>query len=165
MKVVAAVGPASSTKRQATVRNLLRMAMVSEDPETKQVLISMAMMNMEGEGIGDVRDYFRQKMIRLGVVKPTEEEKQQLIAEMQNRKPTPEEEYLKAAAAKEQSEAVKNQVEIIGEQADADKTRAETLEIMNDIDTAQGKLAIEAIEKLGPRVAAPNIPGSPVQRQ
>ncbi len=163
MKVVADVGPASSTKRQATVRNLLRMAMASEDPETKQVLISMAMMNMEGEGISEVRQYFRQKLIRMGVVEPSETERQQMMAEMQNRKPTAEEEYLKALAAKEQSEAVKNQVEIIGEQADADKTRAETLEIMNDIDTKQGKLAIEAIEKLGPRVAPPNVPGSPVQ--
>lgn len=163
MKVVADVGPASSTKRQATVRNLLRMAMASDDPETKQVLISMAMMNMEGEGIGDVRQYFRQKLIKMGVVEPTEAEQQKLMEETQNRKPTAEEQYLQALAAKEQSEAVKNQVEIIGEQADADKTRAETLEIMNDIDAKQGRLAIEAIEKLGPRVRPPNLPGSPIQ--
>lgn len=162
-KVISSVGPASTTKRQATVRNLVRMAAVSDNPEDKMVLTSMAMMNMEGEGIADVRDYFRRKMIKMGVVKPTQEEAQQLAEEQANQKPSAEEEYLRAAAVKEQTEAAKNQVEIISEQADADKTRAQTAEILNDIDTKQGKLAMEAIEKLGPRINPPSIPGSPVE--
>jgi hypothetical protein len=32
----------------------------------------MAMMNMEGEGIGDVRDYFRMRLVKMGVIKPTD---------------------------------------------------------------------------------------------
>ncbi len=76
--VVADVGPSSSSKRQATVRALTGMMAISDDPETKQVLQAMAMLNMEGEGIGDVRDFFRKKLLRMGVVKPTEQEAEQM---------------------------------------------------------------------------------------
>jgi len=44
--VVVEVGPSSSTKRAATVRALTNMARITTDPETLQVLSSMAMMNM-----------------------------------------------------------------------------------------------------------------------
>jgi hypothetical protein len=70
------VGPSSSSKRAATVRALTGMMAITDDPQTKQVLQAMAMMNMEGEGIGEVRDFFRKQLLRLGVVKPTEQEAQ-----------------------------------------------------------------------------------------
>lgn len=162
-EVIAEVGPSSSTKRAATVRSLIAMSQSTDDPETKQVLNAMILMNMEGEGISDIRGYFRKKLLRMGVVDPTEEEREEMAQEAANRQPTPEEEYLRAAAAKEQTEAVKNQAEIIGEQADADKTRAETAKIMADIQEREGRLALDAIEKLGPRVNPPNIPGSDIE--
>ena len=49
------VGPSSTSKRAATVRALTGMMAITDDPQTKQVLQAMAMMNMEGEGISDVR--------------------------------------------------------------------------------------------------------------
>ena len=45
--------------RAATVRALTGMMAITDDPQTKQVLQAMAMMNMEGEGISDVLDWLR----------------------------------------------------------------------------------------------------------
>lgn len=157
------VGPSSSTKRAATVRSLVNMAQMTDDPETKQVLGSMAMMNMEGEGIGDVRRYFRKKLINMGVIKPNEQEAIELKQEQANQQPSPQDQYFSAAAAQAEALGVKAQADTIKSQADADKTRAETLKTLNDIDKDQGHLAIAAIEKLGPRVTPPDLPGSKVQ--
>lgn len=156
------VGPSSSTKRAATVRALVNMAELTDDPETKQVLGSMAMMNMEGEGISDVRRYFRRKLIRMEVVKPNEQELAELKEEAANAQPSAQDQYLQAAAGQAAALGAKAQADTIKSQADADKTRAETLEILQKIGTHEAKIAIEAIQKLGPRVTPPSIEGSAV---
>jgi hypothetical protein len=156
------VGPSSSTKRAATVRALTNMASMTDDPETKQVLGAMAMMNMEGEGIGDVRRYFRKKLINMGVVKPNEQEAIELKQEQANAQPSAQDQYLQAAAQQATQLAVKAQADTIKSQADADKARADTLKTLNDIDTSQGHLAISAVKELGPHVVPPDLPGSKV---
>lgn len=161
--VTVEVGPSSSTKRASTVRALTSMAAITTDPETKQVLGAMAMMNMEGEGISDVRYYFRKKLIKMGVVEPTEQEAQQLAEEAQNTPPSAQDEYLRAAAANEQQKAVKAQADTIKTQAETDKTRAQTAEIATDIDAKEQQQAMEVIEKLGPRVTPPSAPGSEIE--
>ncbi|MEY4760675.1 MAG: hypothetical protein RLZZ200_531 [Pseudomonadota bacterium] len=157
------VGPSSTTKRAATVRTLIKMASLTEDPETKQVLGGMAMMNMEGEGISDVRRYFRRKLIRMGVVKPNDQEAIELQEEQASQKPSAQDQYLEAAAGQAQAEGAKAQADTIKSQADADKSRAQTLEILHKLDNDSARIAIEAIQKLGPRVVPPSIQGSQVQ--
>jgi hypothetical protein len=152
LKVVTDVGPSSSTKRMATVRMLNSLMGSTTDPETMQVLSSMIMTNMEGDGISDVREYFRAKMVHMGVIKPTEEEARDMAEEQQNAKPSPQDQYFQAAAAKEATLAQKNQVELINIQAEADKTRAETQEILAGLDLNKLKAMIEVIDKLGPRL-------------
>ena len=71
LDVAVDVGPSSSSRRAATVRSLMGMIQISSDPETRTVLTAMAMMNMEGEGIGEVRDYFRKRLVMMGVIEPT----------------------------------------------------------------------------------------------
>ena len=162
LKVVVEVGPSSSTKRAATVRALIGMAELTDDQETKQVLGSMAMMNMEGEGVADVRRYFRRKLIRMEVLTPNEQEQLELKQELANQQPSPQDQYFEAAAEQARALGAKAQADTIKSQADADKMRAETLKILKEIGTADAKIAIEAIEKLGPHVTPPSISGSPV---
>ena len=126
LDVVASVGPSSSSKRQATVRALTAMLPLAQDPETVQVLTSMALMNMEGEGIEDVREYFRNKMLRLGVVKPTDEEAQQLQAELATQQPDAQTQYFQAAAEAEQARAAEARADTVLTIAKAEKTQAET---------------------------------------
>ena len=160
--VVSEVGPSSSTRKAATVRQLLNMLQVSQDPVTGQVLSAMIMMNMEGEGISEVRDFFRQKMIKMGVVKPNEEEARKLQEEAANIKPSPEAQYYEAAAAEAEAEAVKAQAETLKIQAETDETRADTAKVLSEIERNKIEQAMAIIEKLGPRVTAQDIPGPPI---
>ncbi len=131
------VGPSSASKKQATVRALTGMMQITQDPETTQVLTSMAMMNMEGEGIGDVRDYFRHKLIKMGVIKPTDDELEQLTQEAQNTPPDPNAEFLKASADQASAEATQARAKTVLTVAQAGKTEAETMAALNNIDVAQ----------------------------
>ena len=107
------VGPSSASKKQSTVRSLTGMMAITQDPETLQVLGAMAMMNMEGEGIGEVRGYFRNKLIKMGVVKPTDEEAKELTQEAANMPPDPNAEFLKASADQASAEAVKARADTV----------------------------------------------------
>lgn len=162
-KVIAEAGPSSSTKRQTTVRNLVKMAAITEDAETKQVLGAMAMMNMEGEGISDVRAYFRKKLVRMGVVKPTDKESEDLKKEAESAEPSAEDKYLEASAGAEEARGAKAQADTLLSQAKTDKTRADIIETLADVDIKQGEQAMDVIEKLGPRVTPPDTPSSEVQ--
>jgi hypothetical protein len=124
--VSVSVGPTSGSKRSATVRALTGMMQITQDPETLQVLGAMALMNMEGEGILDVRNYFRKKLLKMGVVEPTEEEAQELHAAAQNQQPDPNALFLQASAEQAQAQAVKSRADTLLIVAKADQTKAET---------------------------------------
>lgn len=143
------VGPSSSSKRAATVRALTGMASLTDDAETKQVLGAMAMMNMEGEGITEVRDYFRKKLLRMGVVKPTEEEQQTMTEEQANQKPDPNTEYLQAAADEATANATQARAKTILTVAQADETKAKTMKTLAEVDSSEQRQAMEVIEKFG----------------
>ncbi len=137
------VGPSSSSRRAATVRALTGMMTLTQDPETLSVLTGMTMMNMEGEGISDVRDYFRKKLVRMGVIKPTEEETQAMQAEQANQPPDPNAEYLKAASIKALADAEATQAKI-GE------THAKTIETLASIESSQQADALALAQALTP---------------
>lgn len=141
------VGPSSSSKRSATVRALTGMMSITTDPETLQVLSAMVMMNMEGEGIEDVKGFFRKKLVRMGVVEPTEEEQKQMQEEQANAKPDPNTLYLQAAAQEAESAAVKNRATTIKTIADAEKSKAETIKTIAEVDEIHQKQAMEVIDK------------------
>ena len=143
------VGPTSSNKRASTVRALTSMMAISDDPETKMVLQSMALMNMEGEGIADIREHFRQKLLMMGVVKPTEEEAAKLAEMAQNQQPDPQAQYLQAAAEQALAEATKARADTVLTAAKAEQAKAQTLKTVAETDAAEQKQALEVIEKFG----------------
>ena len=142
------VGPSSSSKRQATVRALVGMIQISQDPETRMVLTAMAMMNMEGEGIWEVRDYFRTKLVQMGVIEPTEEEAAEMMAAMQNQQPDPQSLYLQAEATKAQAQAVKAQADTEYTIARAEETRAKTVETLASVENDQRESAVKTAKNL-----------------
>jgi hypothetical protein len=141
--VVVDVGPSSVSRRAATVRAITGMMQLTQDPETVQVLTSMAMMNMEGEGIGDVRDFFRGKLLRMGAVKPTEEEKKELETEQQASagKVDPNAEFLKASATKAQAEADKSLAQV-------GQVRADTISKLAAIEQGREAHALQLAQGL-----------------
>jgi hypothetical protein len=143
------VGPSSSSRRDATVRALTGMMQVTTDPTTQQVLQAMAIMNMEGEGIGDIKEYFRKQLVQLGVVKPTEEEQQQMMEAQANVQQDAQTTYLLAEAAKSQAQAIQAQANTEYTLARSEETKAKTAETISNIDIDQRKSAIETAEKIG----------------
>ena len=140
--VVADVGPSSSSKRAATVRALTGMLQITQDPETAQVLTAMAMMNMEGEGVGDANAYFRKKLLRMGVVQPTDQEAEELMAEMQGKPQDPNAMYLQAAAENEMAKAAKARADTVETVASAELKRAQTLETLGKVDETAQNMAM-----------------------
>jgi hypothetical protein len=154
--VVASVGPSSSSKRQSIVRSIISMLPLAQDPETVQILTGMALMNMEGEGIEDARQYFRDKLLRMGVIQPTEEEAKKLTAELQNQQPDPQTLALQGMAEEAQAKAAQaraNTVKTVAEseetQAKTEKTKAETMETLSKIQREEQLTAIDAAKALG----------------
>ena len=152
--VTVEVGPSSSSKRQATVRALIGMIQLSPDPETQQVLTSMAMMNMEGEGIAEVRGFFRKRLIRMGVVEPTEQEAEKLMTEMQaSQQPDPQAQYLQAAAMEAQAKAGQAQANTEYTLARAEETRAKTVETLAGIQQKERTNVVNTAKALQETVA------------
>ena len=138
------VGPSSSSKKAATVRALTGMLQITQDPDTMQVLGAMAMMNMEGEGISDANKYFRKKLLRMGVVEPTDKEREELMAEMEGQPQDPNSTYLQAAAEEATAKAAKARADTVETIASAELKNAQTVEVMSKTDLANA----EAVQKL-----------------
>lgn len=142
------VGPSSNSKRSATVRSLTGLMTITQDQETLQVLGAMAMMNMEGEGIGEVRDYFRQKLVKMGVMKPTEEEAKAMAEAAQNAKPDPNAQFLQAAAEEATAKAAKARADTVKTVADSELSRAKTIETLAGVDMASQEHAINLANQM-----------------
>jgi len=149
------VGPTSSSRRAATVRSVTGMLQLATDPETQAVLTSLAMMNMEGEGIGDIRQFFRKKLVRMGVVEPNEAEQEEMAMEAQNQQPDPNAMFLQASAMEAEAKAVKAQADAVKAQADTEyriaqtaETKADTLKTLAELENDEQRLALETAEKL-----------------
>ncbi len=144
--VIVDVGPSSSSKRAATVRAVTGMMQVTQDPQDMNVLSAMALMNLEGEGISDVREYARKKLVKLGVGEPTDKDLEEMQAA--GEQSDPQAEYLQAEAAKAESEIANNEAKTYEtmenaklKQAQTAKTKAETFETMANVEREDVKAA------------------------
>jgi hypothetical protein len=146
--VVAQVGPSSSSKRAATVRALTGMLQITQDPETQQVLTAMAMMNMEGEGIQDANAYFRKKLLRMGVVQPTDDEAQEMMVEIQGQPQDPNAVFLQAAAEEATAKAAQARANTVKTVADAELSRAKTIETLSKVENDDQTLAINSAKTI-----------------
>jgi len=145
------VGPSSSSKRGATVRALTGLLQMSQDPETRTVLEAMAMVNMEGEGMQDAKDYFHKKLVRMGAAKPTDEEAEAMKAEQASQQPDPNSQYLQAAAQKQQADALKAGKDAELTEAKIGQTHADTIATLAGVEQGREQHAIDLALKLQPQ--------------
>lgn len=151
------VGPSSSSRRSATVRSLIALSSATQDPETQQILTYATIQNMEGEGLQDIREWARSKSIRMGAMKPTDEEAQELQQQAANTPPDAQTTYLQAAAQQAEADAVKKRAETIETMASADLKRAQAVKTVQEAHGTSIDATINAAEALR-RAALP--PGS-----
>ena len=122
------VGPSSQSKRAATVRALTQMMTITTDQQAQTVLQAAALMNMEGEGLTDIKDYFRKQLVQMGVIKPTEEEAAAMQAAGQQQDPNAV--FLQAAAEEATAKAAKARADVVRTVADSEFLQAKTIETL-----------------------------------
>lgn len=159
--VKAEVGPSTQSKRDATVRTIAGALAASTDPQVKGVLELMLAMNIDGEGMADVRPFFRKKLVTMGVLEPTQEEAQQMAAAAQQQQPDPQTLYLQSAAAEMQARATKAQADTALAIAKSEETKAKTVETLANVNISAQSQAIKTAEAIARATSArPPTPAS-----
>lgn len=146
--VVVDVGPSFTSRRDATVRALTNMMQVTADPETMQILQAMVLMNMEGEGLSEVREYYRKKLVTMGVVQPNDEERKAMEEAAENQQPNPNDVYLLSEAEKSQALARKAEADTIYTQARTEGEQADTMKTLVEIGAERAGTA-KTISEIG----------------
>lgn len=144
--VVADVGPSSSSKRAATVRSLTGLLQMTADPEMQVVLTSAALMNLEGEGMADFREFARRRLLRIGAVKPTDAEREEMAAAAQGQQPDPQSQFLLASAAEAEANAADARAATVQKIADAELKRAKTAETLANVQNARVSQVLDVAE-------------------
>lgn len=133
--VVTDVGPATASRRAATVRSLTALLPMVQDPSTQQVLVAMTVMNMEGEGLADVRAFFRKKLLDVGAVQPNEQEREEMAKAAQaaaNQPPDAQQQLIMAATEEANAKAAKARADTVRTIAEAERARADVGRIKAD---------------------------------
>lgn len=144
--VVVDVGPSSSSQRSAIVRALTGIAGIAADPQTQQALIMSVIANLEGEGLKPLRDWAHMQCVKMGLIKPTEEEAQELAQAAQNTPPDPQATYLQAAAAESAAKAEKARADTVNVLAQSEKAKADTVATLAGIGRDDRQQAIDAAQ-------------------
>lgn len=140
------VGPSFRSQREAIVQSLTNLAAVTQDPQTQAVLQAMIIMNMEGEGLSDAREYFRKKLVDMGVVKPTDEDIKAAEAAAANAQPDPNAVFVQAAAEKAMAEAERARADAAKTVAETELTRAKTMETIERLQLDADQQVIDVVQ-------------------
>ncbi|PTB28852.1 hypothetical protein C9I56_11215 [Paraburkholderia caribensis] len=129
-EVTVDVGPAFKSRRDATVSRLVNMLQFIQDPQLASIVVSLILTNMDGEGLDDLREFLRMRLVTMGVVKPTDAEQAKLQQQQQeaaNQPPDAQTQYLLSAAGHEQAKAGQAKATTIKTYADAANSRADAI--------------------------------------
>ncbi len=130
-KVQASVSEATSTRREKTVRTMLKTAEVAikaEDQELAQVCIRTAVMNQDGEGMTDLKAWVRRGLVQIGAVEANEEEQAELEAQSQQPQPG---DQLAEAQANALNAGAEKDLSLKGKaDADTELSKAKTIETL-----------------------------------
>ena len=148
------VGPTSSSRKSAIVRQLQALLPYTTDPQDLKILLAQIYMNMEGEGIKDFRNYYRKWLVQLGVVEPTAEEEQALMAAAQNQQPDPQAELANALAAEANSKAMKAQADTFLTAAKTEQIKADTAKTLSDMELGQREAVLNAYQQIEQSMAS-----------
>ncbi len=136
-------GPSSDSQRQSTVQTLMGMLGTTQDPQTRQVLESMILMSLDGEGITETREFFRKQLVKLGVLQPTPEEAE---AMSQEQEPSAQDQALLGMAAEAHAKAQKAMADVQKVLSDIELNAAKTAQTYSDVDMANLQMVKDSIE-------------------
>lgn len=153
------VGQSFATRRDATVKSLLDMLQLLPPGTPKHdIVTSMILDNMDGEGISDLKEFNRNQMLLSGVIKPRTPEEEQMVAQaQQDQQQQPDPAMLQAQGVlmqgqaelqKAQNEEKAIQVKAFQAQTDAQVAAANVVKILAQADGQQKQDIREALKML-----------------
>jgi hypothetical protein len=145
MNVFVDVGPTTSSRKSSTLRSISMLMGMTTDPEVSSILQSLAVMNLDAEGVTDVQEYFRKNLVSIGVISPTEQEKQEMAEAQKNQQPDPNAELLKAATMEAQARAAKAESETKLTMAKTEEIKAKIAQMAANMDTQEKKMLLEIL--------------------
>lgn len=148
LDVVVDVGPSFTSQRAAIVRTITNMMAITTDPETQKILQSIALMNMEGEGLRDARVFFRKQLVQMGVIKPTEDEMAEMEAAASQAQTDPNAIILQAEAQEAMAKAADAQAKIDKTMADTELARARAIDLAAKIEQADRDQLLRLVQIL-----------------
>lgn len=131
-KVIADVSEQTATRRDKTVKTLFNFSqmVMAANPQLGGIAASVALLNMDGEGINDLQEYVRSQLVQQGVVKPTPEEQAELEQAQANAQPPAQEQALMATAELALAQAGKAKADTEKSVADTKLSEAKTVETL-----------------------------------
>jgi len=149
-RVISDVTEATATRRDKTVKTLVNAAGViaSVDPEAAAAMLNTALLNMDGEGMTDLQDWIRSRLVTQGIVKPTPEEQAQMEQAAQQQQPDPQAQALAAVADKEGAAADKYRADTILSEAKTEQTIAETEKIRVETEDKRQEHRVGLVERV-----------------
>ena len=149
MDVDVVVGPTSASRRSAVVRTVSALINATADPETQIALTHTALMNLEGEGIGELRDWSRKKLVGMGIMKPTPEEETEMeAAAQQPLPPDPQAMLAEALALEAKSKAMKASADAALALARTEESKARAAETLAGIPLARQETALKTAQAI-----------------
>lgn len=145
------VGPSFSSKRDSTVRSLMGIMQFVQDPQTQSILMAYILENIDGEGLQDIRDYFRKQLVKQGVVPPTDEEKEELAQAQQeaaNQPPDANTVALTAQARDFNASAEYKGAQTVQALANADKAHADAAKTLSDTHIQDLQSAMSMLQQI-----------------
>jgi len=134
------LGPQYESQKAATIGSLERVIeKVGENSALQPALVGAWIENIEGTGLEGVKGLNRKLMLQSGTIKPETPEEEQIVAQAQGQI-DPNDKLVEAATAQQLAEAKNLEAASVGkiasaqkDLATAEKTKAETAEIVTDI--------------------------------
>lgn len=158
------VGPQYETEQEATVESIERIIeKLPENSPLQSAALSMWINNISGTGLEPLKKLNRRLMIEQGIVEPeTDEEKQQFAALQQQKQSNSQDELVKAATQQQLAEAENLKASSVGKQATAikdmataERIKAETAEIVVDINAKRQDRAAEIFQRFARNAQIP----------
>lgn len=149
--VFVSVGPTSASARAAVARQAVALAGITQDPETHSILNFIALENMEGDISADIREFFRKKLVALGVRQPNEQDLQEM--QQAGQQPDAQQELALAMAEEAQAKAAKARADSINSVADAELKSAKTAEVLTNIEISKRDEAARVFSEISQKMA------------
>ncbi|TDV06057.1 portal protein [Paraburkholderia caballeronis] len=144
-------GPGFKSRRDAMVAALVQLLPFMTDPQMQSLITSLIIANLEGEGLGDVREFMRMKLVQMGVVQPTDEEREKLEQQQKaaaQQPPSPQQQMMAAELAHKTAVTHKTNADTLKTLAGAANSRADAIARLADHGVDRLRFAHEVLQTL-----------------